>query len=81
MQTNGSSQQDLVRARFDIQQIIYLPISMENLLTNYHNLTSYNAANKGGDSLTWHYGQNKCSNVESCSVVYTALKAHDQIGI
>ena len=84
MQRNVSAWQDVLCAMFDLQQVVYLSISMEHPhfskkhLTYAHNLTSYNVANEGCGCLTWHYHQSKCRSLESYTALYTALKAHYQ---
>jgi hypothetical protein len=73
-------------AVFDLQQVIYLPISNENALfyknrlSNY-NLTIYNLGNKDCFCYMWHEAASKRGSSEISTAVYHALQHYDEKGI
>lgn len=73
-------------ANFDLQQVIYLPMSNESALfykrrlSNY-NLTFYNIGNKDCHCFTWCETQSKRGSSEISTAVYNALRLYDSKGI
>lgn len=73
-------------ANFDLEQVMYLPMSKENALfykrrlSNF-NLTFYNIGNSSCYCYTWHEGQSKRGSSEISTAVYEALKSYDKDGV
>ena len=73
-------------ATFDIQQVMYLPMSRESSifykrrLSNY-NLIFYNISNKDCHCYLWDEAQSKRGPSEISTSVHTALKFYDSKGI
>lgn len=72
-------------ATFDLQQVIYLPISKESAifykrrLSNF-NLTFYNISTKDCFCYTWHEGISRRGSSEISTCVYRALQHYDSKG-
>ena len=72
-------------ANFDLQQVIYLPMSPESSifykrrLSNYK-LTFYNISNKDCRCFIWEETQRKHGSSEISTSVYKALKFYDDQG-
>lgn len=71
---------------FDLQQVIYLPKSLESAifykrrLSNY-NFTFYDLSSRLCHSYTWHEGVSKRGASEITSAVYKALQLYDEDGV
>ena len=73
-------------ANFDLQQVIYLPISQDSQifykrrLYNF-NFTFYNTATKDCDCYLWNEGQSKRGSNEMSTAVSKALAFYDAAGV
>ena len=78
--------QSILSAVFDLQQVIYLPISKDSQifykrrLANY-NFTVYNIATKECDCFVWNEGQGKRGSSEMSTGVAEVLKFYDDKGV
>ncbi|XP_012940161.1 uncharacterized protein LOC106012278 [Aplysia californica] len=76
----------ILAGNFDLQQVIYLPISHEDALfykrrlSNF-NLTFYNLGDHTCDCFIWHEGQSRRGSSEISTAVCRALREYDQRGI
>lgn len=76
---------NILCASFDLQQVIYLPMSKESAifykrrLSNY-NLTFYNISNKDCHCFLWDETQSKRGSSEISTCVFQALKFYDEQG-
>lgn len=76
----------VISAVFDLQQVIYLPISnnskvfYKNRLSNY-NFTIYNLGTKGCNCFVWHEAESKRGSSEISTAVYLFLQENDKSGI
>ena len=78
--------QSILCATFDLQQVIYLPISKDSQifykrrLSNF-NFTFYNIATKECDCFVWNEGQGKRGSSEMSTGVAEVLKFYDDKGV
>ena len=73
-------------ANFDLQQVIYLPISKDSQIfykrrLSIFNFTFYNVASKECDCYLWHDGQSRRGSSEMSTAVFKALKFYDDAGV
>lgn len=77
---------EILCGSFDLQQVIYLPMSMEGSLfykrrLSMYNLTFYNIGDKACHCFAWDETQSKRGSSEIATSVYRALKFYDEKGI
>ena len=76
----------ILAGTFDLQQVMYLPVSKEDALfykrrlSNF-NLTFYNLADHNCDCYIWHEGQSARGSSEISTAVFMSLADYDQKGI
>lgn len=77
---------NILCASFDLQQVIYLPMSKESAIfykrrLSIYNLTVYNIADRDCHCFTWDETQSKRGSSEISTSVYEALKVYDNKGM
>lgn len=84
--TMAQADTSILCGSFDLQQVIYLPISNEDAifykrrLSNY-NLTFYNLADHDCHCFTWHEAHSKRGSSEISTAIHMVLKEHDKNGL
>lgn len=78
----ASTDENFVCGTFDLQQVLYLPISKEaalfykSRLSNF-NLTYYDIDSKQCKCFTWHEGISKRGSCEIATCIYKVLQSYD----
>lgn len=81
----ASKDETVLSATFDLQQVLYLPISNESALfykrrlSNY-NLTFYNLADTKCHCFVWNESQSKRGSSEISTAVFKSLQYYDSLG-